>query len=126
MKLILKYKDHLMVAMLMGMVNASAFAQQTLQLNDIKSTSGAGSYDLTNVTDKGQTTAQKFLNFVLIGFAFAGVVLFCFGLYGAYKAGKDEGGRESMKGPIWAMLIGAALTMPALILGYTRNTAVVN
>lgn len=100
---------------------ANAFAQSSgFKLNDIKGTSGAGSKDLTDLTKKGEATAQSFADFLIIGFAFAGLLIFGISLYALYKAGKDE--RESPKGAIWGLVIGAAMTAVTLILGLTRNT----
>lgn len=116
-----KIKDQLMVGALVLTAHGIAMAQ-SLQLSDIKGSSGAGSNDLTNLADKGKTTFQKGIDLFLIGAAAVGIIIFVAGLYGLYKHGKDDSGRESPKGPIWAIFIGAALTCVAALIGYTRNT----
>lgn len=103
-----------------GLMVASGMASAEFRLDDPKGTSGAGSNDVNVLLSKGKDTAQNFADFVIIGATFFGLCLFIGGLYGMYKAGKDE--RESPKGAIWAVIIGAALTAPAVLLGLTRNT----
>jgi hypothetical protein len=49
-----------------------------------------------------------------------GVIIFCLSLYGLYKAGKEE--RENPKGAFIGLVVGAAMTIATLLLGYTRNT----
>lgn len=116
----MKLKNKLIAGVMVSLVNATAFAQSTFKLSDIKGTSGAGTNDLTNLTTKGQATAQSFTDFSIIIFAFIGVIIFGISVFALYKAGKDD--RESPKGAIWGLITGAALTAVTLLLGFTRNT----
>ena len=103
-------------------VSTAAHAQSnnTLQLNNLSGSTGAGSSDITALSTKGQTVAQSLVNFFLIGFALVGVVLVGGSLYAIYKANKDQ--RESPKVAMIGLAVGSALTCLALIVGYLRNT----
>lgn len=116
----MKLIDKFMVGLMVASVNGVALAQQNFKLNDVKSTSGAGSNDLTSLTKKGGETAQSFADFAIIIFALIGLVIFGLSLFAMYKAGKDD--RESPKGAIVGCLIGGALTAVTVLLGMTRNT----
>jgi len=118
MGVINKYRRVVIAALLAG-AEVSAFAQQ-MKLNDIKGTSGAGTNDLTTLTNKGATTAQAFADLFLVGCALVGIVVFGVSLYGLYKAGKED--RESPKGALWGLGIGGAMTAVPILIGLARNS----
>lgn len=108
-------------AIFVAMNSAVAYADG-FKLSDPKGTSGAGDKSLRDLANSGAETAQSGADFAIIVFCLIGVILFGGSLYAAYKAGKDDSGRETPKGALWGMGIGAALTCVTLLLGMTRNT----
>lgn len=108
-------------AIFMAMSTGMAYAQQ-YKLADPKGTSGAGNKSLKDLATNGADTAQTGADLAIIIFGLIGLLMFGFSLYAAYKAGKDDSGRETPKGAIWGMGIGAAMTCVTLLLGMTRNT----
>jgi hypothetical protein len=100
----------------------AAYAQSnnTLQLNNLSGSTGAGSNDLTSLSTKGQNVMQSGVNFVLIFFAAVGVSMVGASLWAIHKANKDQ--RESPKTAVVGLFVGGAMTCVALIVGYIRNT----
>jgi len=110
--------EKISVAMLLVSIHVATFAQ--LKLNDIKGTSGAGAKDLTDLGKKGEATAQSMIDLFLIGCAAVGIIVFSISIFGIYKAGKEE--RESPKGAIFGLVVGASMTLIPVLIGLFRNT----
>lgn len=97
-------------------------AHAQLKLNDIKNTTGAGTNDLNAVLTKGQQTAQNTVDLWLVGSALVGVMVVTVCIWGLWKASKEE--RESPKGAIVGLVVGALMTMVPIVIGLTRNTVI--
>ncbi|WP_432262875.1 hypothetical protein [Cupriavidus sp. TMH.W2] len=115
-----KQYEKLMVAAMVVYAAMGTAQAQSFKLDDIKNTSGAGSNDLTATFTKGKSTLQSGIDLFLIGCAAVGIVLFAICVWGMYKASKEE--RESPKGAIAGVIVGAAMTIIPLLVGLTRNT----
>lgn len=115
-----QYEKLIVMAMVAYAAMGTAQAQSSLKLDDIKNTSGAGSNDLTATFTKGKSTLQSGIDLFLIGCAAIGIILFAICVWGMYKASKEE--RESPKGAIAGVFVGAAMTIIPLLIGLTRNT----
>jgi hypothetical protein len=113
-----KLVEKMSIGMLLVGMHAASFAQ--LKLSDIKGTSGAGTKDLTDLGKKGQDTFQAGIDLFLIGCAAVGIIVFSISMFGVYKAGKED--RESPKGAIFGLVVGAAMTLIPVLIGLFRNT----
>jgi hypothetical protein len=115
-----KLYERLMVMSMLAYAAIGSAQAQSLKLDDIKNTTGAGTNDLTATFTKGKQTAQAGIDLWVILFTALGVIIFSLSLYGLYKAGKED--RENPKGAFIGLFVGGAMTIVTLLLGLTRNT----
>ncbi|TKC90158.1 hypothetical protein FAZ69_08395 [Trinickia terrae] len=124
MKRLYTHMDKLIATIAVATLSVQARAQSTLQLNNLSGSTGAGSNDITALMTRGQTVAQAAVTFGIVVAAAIGVFMIIFGMFGIYKAQKDQ--RESPKTAVAGLIVGACLTSVALIVGLLRNTVSVS
>lgn len=121
MKKLAQLREKIAFALLMVYLAPLAYADQQLQLNNIGSTSGAGSADLNTWFNKITGYFQSGVNLLLIAFAAFGIWLTGSSIHKIYAANKDQ--RESPKTAVIGIIVGPLLTMVAVVVGVLRNSA---